>query len=450
MKKLFIGLVLSFGLLNPSLAQSQMPEGPYTLQQCVEIALANNLTLRRTELNQLATEANLLEAQGQRIPSFSVGGSSSYRWGRSLNPVTNDYETNELVTFNPFADARIGIFNGMRVNNSINQARKDLEAGQFDIEASRNQISLDVINQFINVVFNREQVKIAENQLNTSKEQLERTKKLVSAGTLAIAEQLDIQSTTATNEVELINAKNNLKLAKLTLAQAMQIPFTDDFEVLEPAFDIDGTLMVGESASNIYQIAVETMPEIKSAEAKLESADHGIKIAKSGYYPSLQLSGNVFSNFADQPKNTNANFDPFGDQIKNNLSQSLGLSLSIPIFSNFSNKASVQRARVQYQLSEVAQQEAKNQLRQDIETAYNQAQAAEQSYQASVTRVKSLEETFRIAQQRFDLGAINSVDFQVAQNNLFNAQADLLNAKYTYIFRIKVLDFYLGNPINLN
>src|SRR5690606_24353063 len=198
--------------------------------------------------NQKVTEANLLESKGLRIPSFSVGTSSSYRWGRSENPVTSLYENNELVTFGPFADARINVFNGMRNTNSIAQARKDLEAGVLDIDAARNQITLDVINQFINVVFNREQVKIAENQFKTSTEQLERTKKLVEAGTLAIADQLDLQSTNATNQVEVINAKSNLNLAKLTLAQAMQIPYSEDFEIIEPEFEIDTSLMATENA----------------------------------------------------------------------------------------------------------------------------------------------------------------------------------------------------------
>lgn len=450
MKKIFLGAILIVCLAFKIEAQEQDYEGPFTLEQCVEIALTNNLTLKRTELNQKVTEANLLESQGQRIPSLSVGGSSSYRWGRSLNPVTNLYETNELITFNPFADARINVFNGLRNTNSIAQSRVDLEAGLLDIEASKNQISLDIINQFINVVFNREQVKIAENQLKTSEEQLERTKKLVQAGTLAIAEQLDLQSTTSTNRVEVINAKNNLRLAKLNLAQAMQIPFTEDFDVIEPEFEINESLMATEDAKNIYDVAVEIMPEIQSATKKAESAELGTKIAKAGFYPSLAISGNLFSNYADQPKNAQANFDPFSDQMRNNLSQSIGASLNIPLFSNFSNRASVQRARAQYQISQIAEMEAKNKLRQDIETAYNQALAAEQSFEATKFRVESLQESFRVAQQRFDLGAINSVDFQVAQNNLFNAQADLLNAKYTYIFRVKVLDFYLGNPINLN
>jgi outer membrane protein len=192
------------------------------------------------------------------------------------------------------------------------------------------------------------------------------------------------------------------------------------------------------------------MPEIKASEAGMESAEYAVKIARGAYLPTLGLGANVFSNYVDQPGFGSNEIPPFTTQVENNLSQSANLQLNIPIFTNFNNRAGLQRARAQKQLAELDNLQAKNQLRQDIETAYNQALASEQSYQASLIRVKSLNESFRIAQQRFDLGAINSVDYQIAQANLFNAQADLLNAKYTYIFRVKVLDFYLGNTINLN
>jgi outer membrane protein len=193
------------------------------------------------------------------------------------------------------------------------------------------------------------------------------------------------------------------------------------------------------------------MPQIKAARASVKSAEYGVKIAKGAFFPTLDAGLSAFSNYVDQAFIPGSSeIIPFRTQVDNNFSQSGTLNLTIPLFTRFSNRVNLERARVQKSLAEVTELEAKNQLRQDIETAYNSAFAAEQSYQASLTRVKSLEETFRIAQQRFDLGAINSVDFQVAQNNLFNAQADLINAKYTYIFRIKVLDFYLGNPINLN
>lgn len=448
MKKYLWSFILASSILFELHAQSDLPAGPYDLETAVSIALENNLNLRRSELNQISNEANLLQSKGALLPTLSTGGSTGYRWGRSINPVTNLFETARIGNVNVSASSNVTLFAGRRLANNLNQAKIDLEAGEYDIEATRNNITLNIINLFVNVVFNREQINIAESQLTTSKEQLERTSKLVQAGSLPLADQYDLQAQNATNQLEVINATNNLRIAKLNLAQAMQIPFTEDFDVVEPEFVINESLMATETPEDIFSIAVETLPEIKGAQARIKSAELALKAAKGAYYPTVGVGANVFSNYVDRVFGTDR--PTFGTQIENNLSQSLNLSLSIPIFSQFNNKAGVQRARVQQQLSEVAALEAKNTLRQDIETAYNSALAAEQSYEANLVRLQSVEESFRIAQQRFDLGAINSVDFQVAQNNLFNTQADLLNAKYTYIFRVKVLDFYLGNPINLN
>lgn len=447
MKKHFWSALTLAIFAFPSLAQD-IPDGPYDLQTAVNIALENNLTLKRSELNQLSNEATLLQNKGARLPTLSTGASSGFRWGRSINPVTNLFETARIGNVNLSANSNVTLFAGNRVNNNVNQSKSDLEAGLYTIEATRNDITLNIINLFVNVVFNREQVNIAENQLATSKEQFDRTSKLVAAGSLPMADQYDLQAQNATNGLEVINAQNSLRLSKLNLAQAMQIPFTEDFQVIEPEFIINDNLMASESPADIFNTAVEIMPEIKLAQANLESAEYGVKIAKGAYFPTLGVGANLFSNYVDRAFGTDR--PTFGTQIENNLSQSMNLNLNIPIFSQFNNKANVQRARVQQQISEVAEIEARNTLRQDIETAYTSALASEQSYEANLIRLQAVEESFRIAQQRLNAGAINSVDFQVAQNNLFNTQADLLNAKYTYIFRVKVLDFYLGNPINLN
>lgn len=447
MKKHFLSLLLFSGIALKVLAQQDA--SVYNLQNAVSVALENNLSLKRSQLNQLITETTLLQNRGQRLPTLSTGSSAGFRWGRSINPVTNLFQTSRIGNINLSASSNATIYGGGRINNSINQSLSDLEAGEYTLEAARNDISLNIINLFINVVFNREQVKIAENQLLSTNDQLDRTSKLVAAGALPYSDQLDLQAQNATNRAEVINAKNNLRISKLNLSQAMQIPFSEDFDVLEPAFEVNELLIATESPSKIYEVALGIMPEIKAAAANVESADYGVKIAKGAFMPTFGLGANVFSNYVDQVFGFGDRLS-FGKQIDNNLSQSGNLQLSIPLFSQFNNKAGLQRARVQRQLAEISAQEAKNKLRQDIESAFNSAIAAEQSYEASLLRVSSLQESFRISQQRFDIGAINSVDFQIAQNNLFNAQAELLNSKYTYIFSVKVLDFYLGNPINLN
>jgi outer membrane protein len=418
------------------------------LATCIEVALENNLTLKRSETNLALSEAALLQSQGQRIPSISAGGSTGYRWGRSINPVTNLFETNRIGNINVSANSNVTLFAGRQITNSINQAKTDIQVNQLNVQTTENNISLNVINLFINVIFSKEQLNIAKTQLRTTKEQLEVTSKRVEAGALPYASKLDLEAQNATNELEVINAENNLRIAKLNLLQAMQLPFVEEMDVVAPDLDPNQIAMTNENVDEIFQISAEVLPQIKAAELSVLSAEYGVRAARGAFLPTLGASANLFSNYIDRTL-PGVDRPTFITQIENNLSQAANLQLSIPIFSNFRNKSGLQRAKLQMRLSEINEFETRNQLRQDIESAYTTANAARLSYRASLTRVASLEEAFRIAQQRFDAGAINSVDYQVAQNNLFNAQADLINSKYNYIFRVKVLDFYLGNPLSL-
>jgi outer membrane protein len=444
--QLSIGLLLVFFFALDSSAQFSDISN-LDLETCIETALENNLQLKRSQVNLATQEANLIGNVGQRIPTLSTGGSSGYRWGRSINPVTNLFENNRIGNVNLFANANMTLFAGQQITNSIRQNKVDIEAAQYNVLATENNITLEVINLFINVVFAKEQLKIAENQLGTTKEQLINTTKLVEAGALPLANRLDIQAQNATNELEVINAQNNLRIAKLNLAQAMQIPFREELDVVAPELEPENIIMTERDVDEIFQVALELMPEIRAAELGVESADYGVRVAKAGYYPTLGIGASAFSNYVDQF--FLGERMEFGTQIRNNFSNSGNIQLNIPILSNFRNRANVQRARLQKRLSEIQEEESRNILRQDIESAYTNANAARQSFRASEIRVSSLEESFRIAEQRFDAGAINFADYQLAQNNFFNAQADLVTSKYTYIFRVKVLDFYLGNPLKL-
>lgn len=429
-------------------AQTADPIGSLTLQECVEIALENNLTLQRSRLNLSNSEAAMLEAQGQMIPSFSSSLSSGFRWGRSINPVTNLFETRRIGNVNVSASGNVPIYAGRQIINRIEQAKTDVEIGRLNVAATENDIQLNVINLFVNVAFAKEQVNIAQSQLRTVSDQLERTRRLVTAGSLPRADLLDLEAQTATTELELINANNNHRIARLNLSQQLLLPFTDDFDIEVPEFDIETLEMAGIGVAEIYGTAMGILPQIKASELGVTSAEIGVRLAKGAFMPTLGLNANVFSNYVDQ--STFGTADPLLRQFENNLSQSMNMALNIPIFSQFRNRAGLQRARVQKRLSEIQEVEVKNQLRQDIETAYTSAYAAKQSFESSTKRVEALVESFRMATQRFEVGGINAVEYQVAQNNLFNAQADLITSKYEYVFRVKVLDFYLGRPLSLN
>lgn len=448
MKKYYLSAVVFLLLTFSTVYAQDVDFSRLDLETCIEIALENNLTLQRSQANLGITEANLIGNKGQRIPTWSTGASTGYRWGRSINPVTNLFENNRIGNINLFTNSNFTLFAGQQITNTIQQNKIDIEAARYNVEFTENTITLNVINFFINVVFNSEQLKIAQNQLESTQEQLKNTTKLVDAGSLPLANKLDIQAQNATNELEVINAENNLRIAKLNLSQALQIPFNDNFNIVVPVLEAEEYTMVDKEVNEVFESALALMPEIKSAELGVESAQLGIKIAQGGYFPTIGIGGSGFSNYIDQPDFFGVR-DDFKTQIGNNFSYSGNIQLNIPILSNMRNRSNVQRARLQKRLSEIQEVETVNQLRQDIESAYTSADAARQSYQASLVRVASLQEAFRISQQRFDAGAINFADFQLAQNNFFNAQADLLTAKYTYIFRVKVLDFYLGNPLKL-
>ena len=441
----FLGTFLNF-------AQAQTTSQAWNqtdLETCIRIALENNLTLLRSRVNLASAEVELMANNGQRIPTFNAGANTGYRWGRSINPVTNLFENNRIGNVNLFTSSNLTVFAGRQIHNSVQQSKTNIEVETFNVETTKNNITLNVVNLFINVIFAKEQLKIAQNQLVSTKEQLENTSKRVDAGSLPLANKLDLQAQNATNELEVINATNTLKLAKLSLIQALALPttMTEEFDVYTPDLDAEEYVLAMSDPYQIFTISREIMPQTKAATLAVKSAEYGVKVASGAFLPTLGVGGSSFSNYVDQY--FLGRRDDFFTQIQNNFSYSGTIQLNIPILNNLRNKAGVQRARLQQRLSEIQEFETNLQLRQDIETALTQANAAKQSYRASITRVESLNEAFRIAQQRFDAGAINFADFQLAQNNYFNAQADLVAAKYTYIFRAKVLDFYLGNPLEL-
>ncbi|UCS91901.1 TolC family protein [Echinicola marina] len=442
--RFFITLtVIVFNVLD---AWSQGNVSNLSLEECVQIGLENNLELQRSVLNQENNQANLMEAKGQRYPSLSMTSSYNYSWGRALDNVTNDYLPSSSFGSAGFSvRSNVSLFSGGRINNSINQAAVDLETGELNVEATKNNITLNIVNLFVNVVFAKEQVNVAKSQLEVTSNQLERTRKLVEVGALPISDQYDLEAQNATSNMELTNAQNNLRLAKLNLMQAIQIPYEEEFDVSVPDLEAENYLIGEHSVNEVYAIALALMPEVKAAQLGIESAEYGVKMAKGAYYPTLGFGANASTNFNELYKDV----VPFWEQFDGNLSEVIGVNLNIPIFSNLSNKANLQRAKVQKKLSKINVKEVQNRLRQDIETAYTNALSAKQSYESSLLRVSSLNEAFRMAQKRFEVGMINAVDFQVAQNNLFNAQADLLQAKYQYIFSVKVLDFYVGNPLTL-
>lgn len=458
------------------------------LQQCIEIAVDNNLAVRRSQLQREGAKINLTQSKADMLPSLNVGGSHGYNWGRSIDPTTNAFINQQIMFSGLNGSANMTLFNWFRLVNTVKQNRLDLQSVEYDVERTKNDISIDIVTFYLNVIFNRELLENSRYQLESSQEQLSRTKKLVEGGALPRTSELELISQVATNEVNLINAENSLNLALLNLKQAMLIPVSQEIDLIVPDLEVEGDVGLDQDVREVYQQALDNMPEIKSAQLQVESALMGVKIAEAGYAPVLSLNGGFRTNYSDAISERfipNGNFtvrthddgtpitNPtfyrtvdgvdveqlavspdgefvdfgFSEQFDENLSKSLSLNLSVPIFNNLQAKSNVQRSKISLQQAEISMTEQKNFLRQTIETAYNDAQAAAKTYAASLRQVEALEETFRSVENQYNLGAANFTDYQISSNNLFGARSDLVRAKFDFIFKKKILDFYQGKPL---
>ncbi len=445
-----------------------------TLQECVELATENNLNVQRSRLNLETAETNLKEAELQRYPNANAGGSFGYSWGRSIDPTSNQFITQRINSTNLNARSVINVFSGFQLNNTIKQNMKNLEAAGFDVEKTTNDVQVDIVTFYLNVIFNKELLENARFQLESSQNQLNRTKILVEAGSLPRSNELELVSQVSTNEVNVVTAENNLTLAYLTLKQAMLLPVSDDIDVIVPDAQVE-ELDLSITPETVFGQAQQALPEIKAADQRVQSAEFGYEVSKGGLYPSLSLNAGMSTNYSDafqdftiessafevnpalqtvgggaiESLSYTGNYEtiPLSTQFKDNLSRYISLNLTIPIFNGLSQRSTIQRSKISMQQASINAVEQRNFLRQIIESAYTDAVASSKTFAASTKQVETLEETFRSIENQYNLGASNFTDYQVASNNLFQAKSDQTRAKFDFIFKKKLLDFYQGKPI---
>jgi outer membrane protein len=451
----------------------------------VDYALANNLNVQRSQFDVESAEVNKMTSKAAMFPSLNASVSNGYNWGRSINPVTNTFTTQQIRSLSPNANTSVTLFNGLRIQNQIKQANKDFAASEEDLQKAKNDLMLNVINLYVNVVFNKELLENAKFQLSSSQQQYERTKKQVEAGALPKSNELNLDAQVATNEVSVVNNENALNLSLLQLKQALQLPGSADLDVEVPQLEVQD-LVIENSSQQIFDIARQSLPEIKAAQLRVNSSFYSVKAARGNMYPRLSASGSLNSNYSSandrpQPSQTGEEIaiqqigyftDPnsgtvipvssqvpiptfvfsdgygYRDQLGDNFFRSAGITLSIPILNGLQSRAAVQRAIINRNVADINAKLANQTLRQSVETAYNDAFAASKTYNASTRQVQAREEAFRMTKQRFDIGAANYVEYQVAENDLFQAKSDLARAKYNFIFRKKLLDFYQGKPLD--
>lgn len=457
----------------------------WTLKQCIDYALANSLTVQRGNYNVESSEVNFTQSKMGLLPNLNASVSYGYNWGRSVNPVTNEFTTQEINFLSPGVSSSVTLFNGLRIQNTIRQNSRDYQASVEDLQKTKNDLVLNIASLFVNVIFNKEQLENAKFQLSSSQQQYDRTKKQVAAGALPKSNELNLDAQVATNELNVITRENTLTLSLLQLKQALQLPASTPLDVVAPDIGVED-LVLDQGRDEIYEIARNTMPEVRSAALKIESADFAVKAARGNFYPRLSLNGSINSNYSSAsdrdrfiadggdpavtypqigvvgglggtpvyssdpvyvPSGSIVNGYNRRDQLKDNIFRQVSLGLSIPIFNGLQTKAAYQRSVISRQIATIAAKEIENTLRQNVETSYNEALAASKTYNSSLRQVNAREEAYRMTKQRFDIGAVPYVEYQVAENDLFQAKSDLVRAKYDFILKKKVLDFYQGKPL---
>ncbi|HOO67258.1 MAG TPA: TolC family protein [Bacteroidales bacterium] len=444
-KILSLGVVL---MLSPLALFSQ--EKAWTLEECIAHALQNNIRIKQQEIMTKYQVNALEQSKLNLLPTLNGSASHNYAFGRALDETTYEFTENETVQSNNFyAGSNVTLFRGLVNYNTIQKNKYQVLASEQELEQFRDDISLNIALAYLQILLNQELVTATEAQVDLTMQQIERTRKLVDAGSVAGGNLLDIEAQAAREELQLVNLRNQLTLSLLSLAQMLELESMDGFNIAVPVISVRDEAVDGNPAA-IFSIAEQTRPEILSAEYQLRSAEYDLAIARGNRSPRLNLGASMSTGYSDKRlKPVTFESYPFGEQLNDNLNYSLGFSLNIPIFNGWQVNAGIKNSKLGIENSKYALENTRKQLYKNIQQAYTDATGSLKKFHASEKAVASMEEAFRYAEQKLDVGLVTAIEYNQSKTQLLNAQSEMAQAKYEYVFKTKVLDFYRGIPLTL-
>ena len=438
MKKYLIAI---FCLVGP-LSSAQEGQGPWSLQDCVDYALEHNITIRQSEVALEQKEIELNTAKNRRLPGLNASVSENLSFGRGLT-ADNTY-TNSNTTSTSFSlGADIPIFQGFDINNGIKLGKLGLEAAVKDLEKAKDDIRVNVAQAYVDILYNQEMLKVAQSQLEHDGQLLEQVVTRRAAGKASDAEVSAQEAALAQSRLSATQADNNLQLSVLTLTQLLELPSPEGFEIEIPSTE-SFEMKLLENPEAIYAQAEAIKPAVKSALLNLESAEVSIARAKGAYLPTLMLTGGLGTNYYTTSR---MNSSSFADQMKNNFSQYVGLSLSIPIFSRFSTRNSVRNAELNYESQQLQLENIKKSLYKEIQQAYYNAVAAQSKYVSSMESAESARKHYELTEEKYRAGKADIADYNDAKNSWLSSESDFVRSKYECLFQTRLLDFYKGEDI---
>ena len=438
-------LLFSLIILAPAIAHSQEADSVLTLQQCINIALKNNLDVKKSGLDLQRADVDKKQAKDNLLPSINAQIDHGISNGRSANLVDYSY-VNSTTRFASYgANAGLVLFSGLQNLNRIKQTSLAYKAGEMDLQQAKDLVIINTITAYLQVLNNTEALTQVQNQVAVSKQQLDRLNILEKQGANKQPnDYYDLKGTYADNQVTFVNAKATLQTSKLNLLQILNVPYRANI-VFEKISGADLLQQTGTS-EQVYQTALAQLAYIKAATLRRQSAEKGVAAAKGALSPTLSLFDNLNTNISSAAKISDQNQQtiPYWDQFKNNYYNNVGITLSIPILNYFQNRNKVKLAKIDLQEQKYVEENTKIQLRQNVEQAYLNMSNALERYAALQDQVKAYGESFRIAEIRFNAGVLTSVDYVLAKNYLDRANLNLINARYDCYIYNKILDYYQG------
>ncbi|MGE8339422.1 MAG: TolC family protein [Flavobacterium sp.] len=446
---LVFAVLFGFGLTGQ--AQSKQ----WTLEECVRYALENNITVKLSELDVKNAEIDKRGALGNYLPS--VNGTASHSWNIGLNQdVTTGILRNQTTQYSSVGiNAGVDIYKGLQNQNTMRKAKLSIIASHYQLLKMQEDISLNVASAFLQILSNKEDLKVKKEQLLIDEKRYARSEEMVNAGTIPRGDLFDLKATVATDKQNIAVSENNLLISKLSLAQLLQLKEFADFDVVDDTNVADENNILAQSPIEIYNKAKETRTELKLAQTNLEIAEKNVSIAKGAYQPTLSgfYGFNTRASYSDQVRlDASGNPytvgpDPIFQQFSDNKGHNFGLQLNVPIFNGFSVKNNVERNKVSLEKSKIDLEQKSLDLQRNVYTAFTDARGALNTYESSTVTLEARQQAYNYAKEKYDVGLMNSFDFTQAQTLLTNAQSDVIRTKYDYMFKIKILEFYFGIPI---
>ncbi|MBT8245001.1 MAG: TolC family protein [Winogradskyella sp.] len=462
------------------LGVSATAQKKWTLKECVEYALENNISIKQSELDLKATDIEALTALGNFLPSLSASAGVNENTGLSFNPVTNNAQTTTFLAASGRVNVGYTVFNGLRNIRQAQRAKVSNLAGQYRLSKMKDDISLLVANSYLSVLLNKANLEVLKSQNEVTKQQIEQTKQLVEVGTLPEGDLLEITATDAGEQQSIVNAENQIKLSLITLAQILLIKDYENFDIEDEGYGIVDSIS-DKTIDEIISNAKENRSEIKIAEQNVELANKDLQIAKGAYLPTLTAFFGYDTRFSDatsllsfqdtsqgpigqSPTNlvdsnggavlanvfpevlVETTVDPFINQLYQNDGIAYGFSLNIPIFNGFNTRASVKRNKINLERSKFQLEQAELDLESNVYQAYVDAKGTLKAYEAAQSALESQELAYEYAKARYDEGLTNAFDFSQAKLRYDNSKINLNRTKYDYIFRLKVLELFFGIP----